>query len=43
MKKFDLLNRLVAAGVIAVIRSETAADAIKLTDAVIAGGVPALS
>ncbi len=39
MKKIDLLNRLVAAGVIAVIRSETAADAIKLTDAVIAGGV----
>ncbi|MDK7181792.1 bifunctional 4-hydroxy-2-oxoglutarate aldolase/2-dehydro-3-deoxy-phosphogluconate aldolase [Lacticaseibacillus rhamnosus] len=39
MKKFDLLNRLVNAGVVAVIRSDNAKDAIKLSDAVIAGGV----
>lgn len=39
MKKVDLLNRLIDAGVVAVIRSDSARNAIKLADAVIAGDV----
>ena len=39
MKKVELLNRIKDAGVIAVIREDSAAKAVKLADAVIAGGV----
>lgn len=39
MKKVELLNRIKAAGVIAVIREDSAEKAVKLADAVIAGGV----
>ncbi|WP_203662785.1 bifunctional 4-hydroxy-2-oxoglutarate aldolase/2-dehydro-3-deoxy-phosphogluconate aldolase [Lacticaseibacillus sp. 53-4] len=39
MKKVELLNRIKEAGVIAVIREDSAAKAVKLADAVIAGGV----
>lgn len=39
MKKVDILNRIKDAGVVAVIRADTKDDAVKLADAVIAGGV----
>lgn len=39
MKKIELLNRIKDAGVIAVIRADNADEAVKLSKAVIAGGV----
>ncbi|WP_179393839.1 bifunctional 2-keto-4-hydroxyglutarate aldolase/2-keto-3-deoxy-6-phosphogluconate aldolase [Lacticaseibacillus absianus] len=42
MQKVAYLNRIVAAGVVAVIRADTADEAVRLSDAVIAGGVTAI-
>lgn len=42
MKRAELLNKMIDTGVIAVIRAETPEKAIKVADAVIAGGVTGL-
>ncbi|MCM6796747.1 bifunctional 2-keto-4-hydroxyglutarate aldolase/2-keto-3-deoxy-6-phosphogluconate aldolase [Levilactobacillus brevis] len=42
MKRAELLNKMIDTGVIAVIRAETLTKAVKVADAVIAGGVTGL-
>ncbi len=42
MKKFDVLNRIAAVGVVAVVRAENEEKAIKISEACINGGVPAI-
>ncbi|WP_125702233.1 bifunctional 4-hydroxy-2-oxoglutarate aldolase/2-dehydro-3-deoxy-phosphogluconate aldolase [Lacticaseibacillus daqingensis] len=42
MQKIEYLTRLTNAGVVAVIRADTAEEAVKLSDAVIEGGVTAI-
>lgn len=42
MKRAELLNKMIDTGVIAVIRAETPTKAVKVADAVIAGGVTGL-
>lgn len=42
MKKYDLLNKVVESGVVAVVRASSADDAIKISEACIAGGINAI-
>ena len=42
MKKFDVLNRIASVGVVAVVRAENEEKAIKISEACINGGVPAI-
>ena len=42
MKKFDVLNRIAAVGVVAVVRAETEEQAINVSAACIEGGIPAI-
>ncbi len=42
MKKFEILNRIAAAGVVAVVRAESAEIAEKISQACILGGIPAI-
>lgn len=42
LPKYDVLHRIVEAGLVAVIRAESAEQAVKITDACIAGGVAAI-
>ena len=42
MKKFDILNRIAAVGVVAVIRANNEEEAIKISEACINGGIPAI-
>ena len=42
MKKFDVLNRIAAVGVVAVVRAENEEKATKIAEACIEGGVPAI-
>lgn len=39
MKRMDILSRLKKAGVIAVVRGKDSAEAVKASQAIIAGGV----
>ena len=42
MKKFDVLNQISKAGVVAVVRGKNAEEAIKISDACIKGGVTSI-
>lgn len=42
MKKFEVLNRISEVGVVAVVRAENVEEAIKISEACIKGGVPAV-
>ena len=42
MKKFDVLNRIASVGVVAVVRAENEEKAIKISEACINGGIPAI-
>lgn len=42
MKKFDVLNRIASVGVVAVVRAENEEKAVKISEACIKGGVPAI-
>lgn len=42
MKKFEVLNRIASVGVVAVVRAESEEKAVKISEACINGGVPAI-
>ncbi len=42
MKKFDVLNRIAKVGVVAVVRANNGEEAVKISEACINGGVPAI-
>ena len=42
MVKEDVIKRIIDVGIVAVVRAESAEKARKITDACIAGGVPAI-
>lgn len=42
MKKFDVLNRIANVGVVAVVRAENEEKAIKISEACVEGGIPAI-
>ncbi len=42
MKKFDVLNRIAAVGVVAVVRAESEEQAVNVSAACIEGGIPAI-
>jgi 2-dehydro-3-deoxyphosphogluconate aldolase/(4S)-4-hydroxy-2-oxoglutarate aldolase len=42
MKKFDVLNRIIDAGVVAVVRAESADQAIHIAEACLKGGIPSI-
>lgn len=42
MRKIEILNKITEIGVVAVVRAENADDAIKISDACIKGGIPAI-
>lgn len=42
MKKFDVLNRIAKVGVVAVVRAENEESAIKISEACVLGGIPAI-
>lgn len=42
MKKTEVLNRIIEAGVVAVVRAETSDQAIRIAEACLAGGIPSI-